>query len=237
MLFAEHPVLQAFALGAASQLSLVLSGLAVFLITFPKRMVGALAAFGAGALIAAVARDLLPEAHTLALAQASLWAMLGALTFIVGEHYVDRKFGSEGAAGALGIVVGSIVDGVPESIIFGIQLASGQPVSVAFIAAVFVSNVPQAIAPSADLATTGWNWRRVVMLWGWVVVACGVASLVGYGAARAAASYVDGARMAAFAAGGILAMLSNSLIPFAHERSKGAGLWTVVGFCASFAMS
>jgi ZIP family zinc transporter len=127
-----------------------LSGLTVFLVSVPKRLVGALPAFGAGALVAAVARDLLPEARVLQLAQASLWAMLGAVAFIVGERYVDRKFGSEGAAGALGIVVGAVVDGVPESIIFGIQLASGEPISVAFVAAVFVSNIPQAIAPSAD---------------------------------------------------------------------------------------
>jgi zinc transporter, ZIP family len=88
-----------------------------------------------------------------------------------GAHYVDRKFGSEGAAGALGIVVGAVVDGVPESIIFRLQLASGQPISTAFIGAVFVSNMPQAIAPSADLATSGWNWRRVAALWSWVVLA------------------------------------------------------------------
>jgi len=63
-----------------------------------------------------------------------------------------------------------------------------------------------------------------------------VGSVMGYGGARVV-SAVHGARMASFASGGILAMLSNSLIPFAHERSKGAGFWTVVGFCASFAMS
>jgi ZIP family zinc transporter len=213
-----------------------LSGLTVFLVSVPTRVVGALAAFGAGALIAAVARDLLPEAHVLHLVQASLWAMLGAVIFIVGEHYVDTKFGSEGAAGALGIVVGAVVDGVPESIIFGIQLASGAPVSVAFIAAVFMSNIPQAIAPSAELAATGWNLRRVAALWWWVLLACGIASVLGYAAVHAVTA-VHGARMAAFASGGILAMLSNSLIPFAHERSRGAGFWTVVGFCASFAIS
>jgi ZIP family zinc transporter len=172
----------------------------------------------------------------LQLIQAALWALLGALAFIIGEQLVDKKFGSEGAAGALGIVVGAIVDGVPESIIFGIQLASGQGLSAAFIAAVFVSNIPQAIAPSADLAASRWSWRRVTALWGWVVLACGVASVAGYGAGTAT-SAVNGSRMAAFAAGGILAMLSNSLIPFAHERTKTAGLWTVVGFCASFAMT
>ena len=229
-------MLQAFALGAASQLSLILSALLVFVLTVPRRMVGALAAFGAGALIAAVARDLLPEAHQLQLLQASVWALLGAAVFILAEHAVHKKFGDEGAAGALGIVIGAIVDGVPEAIIFGIQLASGEQVSIAFLAAVFVSNIPQAIAPSADLAATGWRWQRVAGLWGCVVLACGVASLAGFGA-RSFASAVSGARMAAFASGGILAMLSNSLIPFAHERAKAAGFWTVVGFCASFAMT
>jgi ZIP family zinc transporter len=232
----EHPVLSAFLLGSASQLSLVLSALAVFIVTFPKRLVGALAAFGAGALVAAVARDLLPEAHQLSLLQASIWAMIGGGTFILGEHLVEKKFGSEGAAGALGIVIGAVVDGIPEAIIFGIQLASGEPLSIAFIAAVFVSNIPQAIAPSADLAVIGWNWRRVAGLWTWVMLACGVASVAGY-LAVATFNDVHGTRMASFAAGGILAMLSNSLVPFAHERSKGAGLWTVVGFCTSFAMS
>jgi len=68
------------------------------------------------------------------------------------------------------------------------------------------------------------------------VLACGVAAVAGYLAATVA-SRVNGSRMAALAAGGILAMLSNSLIPFAHERSRGAGFWTVVGFCASYAMT
>lgn len=229
-------MLNAFGLGAVTQLSLVLSVFLVFLFTMPKRLVGALAAFGAGALIAAVSRDLLPDAHQLNLVQASIWAVLGASLFILGEQAVHRKFGDEGPAAALGIVIGAILDGVPEAIIFGVQLASGEAVSMAFIAAVFVSNVPQAVAPSADLKDAGWSLGRIAGLWGWVVLACGVASLAGYGA-RGLADTVTGARMAAFACGGILAMLCNSLIPFAHERAKGAGFWMVVGFCASFAIS
>ena len=229
-------MLHAFGLGAASQLSLVLSGLMVFVVSVPKHLAGGLAAFGAGALIAAVARDLLPEAHVLQIVQVSLWAMLGAVVFIAGERYVDRKFGPEGAAGALGIVLGAVVDGIPESIIFGIQLASGKPFSLAFIAAVFVSNIPQAIAPSAELAAAGWTWRRVAGLWSGVVLVCGLASVLGYALGRDVTA-VHGARMAAFASGGILAMLSDSLIPFAHDHSNEAGLWTVVGFCAALGMS
>ena len=228
-------MITSFGLGALAQLSLVLSGLAVFLVKVPRRTVGDLGGFGAGALIAAVAADLLPNAQLMQTWQVALWTMLGAGTFILGERYVDRKFGADGAGGPLGIVVGAIVDGVPESIIFGVQLARGTPVSVAFLAAVFVSNIPQAIAPSAGLAESGWSWRRLAGLWLWVMLACGLAAAFGHVMATTF-SGANGARAAALASGGILAMLANSLIPFAHERSQRAGTWTVVGFCSALAM-
>jgi ZIP family zinc transporter len=229
-------VIESFALGALAQLSLLLSGLVVFRIKVPKSIIGDLAAFGAGGLLAAVAEDLVPEAAELQGAQVALWMLIGAGVLMAGDKLVEKKFGSEGVGGVLGIVVGSIVDGVPESIIFGIQLARGAPISAAFIGAVFVSNVPQALAPSAGLAENGWRWTRVSTLWLRVVLACGVASALGYLAATAIGA-VNGSRMAAFAAGGILAMITDSLIPFAVERSKRAGLWTVIGFCAALAMA
>jgi ZIP family zinc transporter len=228
-------VIESFVLGAVAQLSLLLSGLVVFRIKVPTRIIGDLAAFGAGGLIAAVAKDLIPEAAELQGVQVALWMLIGAGVLMAGDKLVEKKFGSEGVGGVLGIVVGSIVDGVPESIIFGIQLARGAPISAAFIAAVFVSNVPQALAPSASLAENGWRWTRVSTLWLRVVLACGVASALGYLAATAIGA-VNGSRMAAFAAGGILAMITDALIPFAVERSKRAGLWTVIGFCAALAM-
>lgn len=224
-----------FGLGALAQLSLVLSGLTVFLIKVPRTIVGDLAGFGAGALIAAVAVDLLPTAEVLDTRQVALWALVGAGTFILGERFVDKKFGADGSSAPLGIVVGAIVDGVPESIIFGIQIGNGVAVSLAFIAAVFVSNIPQALAPSADLAESGWSWRRVGGVWLWVALACGLAAAFGHLLATSV-SGTNGARFAALAAGGILAMLTDSLIPFAHERSEQAGLWTVVGFCFALAM-
>jgi zinc transporter, ZIP family len=134
----------------------------------------------------------------------------------------------------MGIIVGSVVDGVPESIIFGVQIATGFPISVSFLAAVFVSNIPQAIAPSADLAAAGWKPSRLGRLWVLVVLACGVAAALGY-LASGLGSAVNGDRMAALAAGGLLAMLTNSLMPFAFERGgQLAGAATVVGFCLAF---
>ena len=228
-------MLTSFGLGALAQLSLVLSGLAVFLIKVPRTIVGDLAGFGAGALIAAVAADLLPTAENLQMKQVALWAMVGAGIFILGDRIVDKRFGSEGSSGPLGIVVGAIVDGVPESIIFGVQIGNGTAISLAFVAAVFVSNIPQALAPSAGLAENGWNWRRVGAVWLWVVFACGASAALGHLLATSVGG-TNGARAAALASGGILAMLTNSLVPFAHERSEQAGLWTVVGFCFALAL-
>ena len=224
-------MLKAFGLGAIAQSSLLLAGLLVFWVTVPRRVVGVMAGFGAGALLAAVSFDLIAETEGLDEWELVMWMLVGVAVFLVGDRIVERRFGSEGTGGAMGIVVGSVVDGVPESIIFGIQLATGLPVSASFLAAVLISNVPQALAPSADLAAAGWGARRLGRLWLLVVLACGVAAALGYAGADASGD-ITGTRMAALAAGGLLAMMTNSLMPFAYERGgELAGVGTVVGFC------
>jgi zinc transporter, ZIP family len=231
-------MLEAFGLGTLAQSSLLLAGLLVCWVTVPTRLVGILAGFGAGAMIAAVSFELVPEAQEhIDEWQFALWMLIGVAVFLLGDHFVEARFGSEGAGGAMGIVVGSVVDGVPESIIFGIQLGIGIPVSASFLAAVLISNIPQAIAPSADLAATGWGPQRLGRLWLLVVVACGVAAALGFFLTEVS-SEAYGDRAAALAAGGLLAMLTNSLIPFAFDRGGSlAGAATAVGFCASVVTS
>jgi|SRR6185312_13508341 len=235
-------MVQAFALGAIAQASLLVSGILPFFLRIPDRIVGILAGIGAGALIGAVAFDLVPEA--ISAAEVALWFIVGAGIFLGADRVIEARFGGEdeggdggsgGTGGPLGIVLGSVVDGVPESVIFGIQLAAGVPISIAFLAAVFVSNIPQALAPSAELVRSGWKATRMIAMWGAVVLACGVASALGWFAA-ANVDTVTGARAAAIAAGGLLAMLTGSLVPFAYQKGgSGAALGTVVGFCASLA--
>jgi ZIP family zinc transporter len=225
-------MLDAFGLGVLAQSSLLLAGLLVCWVRVPTRLVGILAGFGAGAMISAIAFDLVPEAQAhIEEWQTVLWMLIGVAIFLLGDWAVDKRFGAAGAGGALGIVVGSVVDGVPESGIFGIQVGTGVDISVGFLVAVFVSNIPQAIAPSAELAASGWGVKKLGTLWLAVVLACGVAAALGF-LATDATSAVTGDRLAAIAAGGLLAMLTNSLMPFAFERGKSmAGLATVVGFC------
>jgi ZIP family zinc transporter len=240
-------VIESFALGAIGQSSLILSGLLVYLVAFPRRVVGALAGFGAGSLVGAIAFDLVPEAEELPHVESAAWLMLGAAVFVIADRLVERlseatargaAVGGDGAAdagGPLGIVVGAIVDGVPESAIFGIGVATGQPISVAFLFAVWISNIPQAVAPSAELAKAGWPAVRLGGMWAAVVVACGAAAALGY-LAGVADPEAFGGRMSAFAAGGLLAMLTDSLIPFSFERGGvQAGVWAVIGFALALA--
>lgn len=229
-------MIDAVLLGAAAQSSLILSGLVVYGVRVPTKVIGAFAGFGAGALVAAIAFDLIPESESLEHYEIALWLLIGAAVFVVSDRVVETRFGGEGASGPapLGIVVGSVVDGVPESAIFGIQIASGQAISLAFLGAVFISNVPQALAPSAELAASGWRWTRLTRMWAVVVIACGVTAGLGYAVAQV--SGATGDRAAALAAGGLLAMLTDSLMPYAFDRGGSwAGVWTVVGFAASLA--
>jgi ZIP family zinc transporter len=137
--------------------------------------------------------------------------------------------GSENSA--LGIVLGAVVDGVPESLIFGISIATGLGVSAAFLSAVIVFNIPQALAPSSDLAAAGWSRAKLSFMWGVAVVTCGVAAALGFLMGMHGGT---GSRAAALAAGGVLAMLTNSLLPFSFERDgRFAGLWTVIGVASA----
>lgn len=227
-------MLEAFGWGFLAQASLLLAGLLVCWVTVPTRLVGILGGFGAGAMIAAVSFDLLPEAETdIESWQTGIWMLVGVAVFLLADAFVEKRFGSDGAGGAMGIVVGSVVDGVPESMILGIQVGAGLTISLGFVAAVFISNIPQAIAPSADLAASGWGPRRLGQLWLFVVLACGVAAALGFLATDVSGA-VQGDRAAALAAGGLLAMLTNSLIPFSFERGGAlAGAATALGFCLS----
>ena len=227
-------MLEAFGWGFLAQSSLLVAGLLVCWVTVPTKVVGILGGLGAGAMIAAVSFDLLPEAEVhIELWQTGLWMLVGVAVFLLADQLVERRFGSEGAGGAMGIVVGSVVDGVPESAILGIQVGIGITISLGFVAAVFISNIPQAVAPSADLAASGWGPRKLGQLWLLVVLACGVAAALGF-LGTDLTSGVVGDRAAALAAGGLLAMLTNSLIPFSFERGGSlAGAATALGFCLS----
>jgi zinc transporter, ZIP family len=227
--------------------SLILGGALALLVPIRERPLGLIMAFGAGVLISAVAYELVAEAYETDAGNGSLALGLaaGALTFFVGDALVDRMGGERrksmhrapGAGSALAIVLGIVLDGIPESAVIGLGLLEGEGVSVAVIAAVFLSNLPEAIAATTGLRAGGWRSSRVMLLWVAVAAVSGLASLAGYALFDSAGPSALAFTLA-FAGGAILTMLADTMMPEAFEHGgKLVGLLTTLGFGLAFALS
>lgn len=235
-------MLDALLWGAVATSSLVLGAALAMLRRWSDAVVGIVLAFGAGALIAAVAFELaeggLAEGGPLAVG-AGLAA--GALTFFFADRALEAGSGrrsnrGHGTAG-VPLALGALLDGVPEQAVLGIGLAAGDGVSAALLAAVLISNLPESVGSSADMLRAGRSRRFVLLLWLGVAVVCTLAAVGGRaiaeGAPPALTGVVDG-----FAAGALLVMLVDAMIPEARAKGgTGAGLATVVGFAGAASLS
>jgi ZIP family zinc transporter len=225
-------VLEALGWGALAASSLVIGGIVGLLRPWPRVAVGLVLAFGAGALISAVSFDLFEEGQrvggpgTVAVGLAA-----GALTYFTLDRLVERS----GAGGALAL--GALLDGIPEQMVLGIGIAAGEGVSLSLLVAIFVSNLPEAIGASSDLRDAGHRPRSIRLLWVAVAVVCTLATVFGYGLADVTSGDLQAA-VNGFAAGALLVMLVDSMIPEAARKAgRPAGLVTVVGFAVAAALS
>ena len=234
--------------GGLGASALLLGAVIAFLFDVPKRIQGLILAFGAGTLIGAVAYELFEEAVQLSVAgvDVAIGFGLGATVFYVGSLAIDRMSpaGRDGMpskrdprTGGLALVLGAVLDGIPESVVLGLSLLAGEGVSVAVLAAVFISNVPEGLSASEDLSAAGTQRRNILGLWAIVVLASTVASAIGYGVLGQMGPHVV-VLLDSFAAGAILAMLAESMIPEAYEEGgRAVGLATTFGFAIAAALS
>src|SRR4029453_18916010 len=202
-----------------------------------QRMIGLAMAFGAGALIAAVAYELVIDAFETDLRLASIGFACGGLTFYVGDVLIDRMGGegrksmtgsSQLAGSASAIVLGTVLDGIPESFVLGASLLQEGVVPTAVVVGVFVSNVPEALSGSAGLLQAGWARARVFRMWTYVVAASVASTMLGYVTIDKIPT-ATGAFVTAFAAGALLVMLADTLMPEAFELGgREAGLMTAL---------
>jgi ZIP family zinc transporter len=216
-------------------------------IPIPPRALGLVMAFGAGVLISAVAYDLAQESFETAAWKGApaLGFSAGVATFFAGDTLIDRMGGAgrksmdpTARAGgvALAIVLGTVLDGIPESAVIGLTLIGGS-VGTAVLVAVFLSNLPEAVAATASLRDAGRSPRSIVVLWVAIALVSGLASLAGFalldGAPAEAVSFVQ-----AFAGGAILTMLADTMMPEAFANGgKLAGVVTSLGFAVAFVIS
>ncbi|MGC4768177.1 ZIP family metal transporter [Micromonospora sp. DT44] len=217
----------------------------------PQRLIASVMAFGAGVLISAVSYELIEVAHDQGgMLPTVIGAAGGACAYTLanvglarhGARNRKRSGGqqpSEGEQPGSGsaIAVGALLDGVPESVVIGASLLAGGAVSLVTVAAVFLSNIPEGLSSAAGMRQAGRTRRYVFRLWTGIALISGLAALVGNTLLGGAPPEVLAA-ITALAAGAILAMITDTMVPEAFEDAHLlVGLITVAGFLTAFALS
>jgi len=229
--------------GLAAASTLIIGALAGLFVRIPRRFVALVLAFGVGALISAVAFDLAEEAFSVGGTPiVAIGLGTGALTYYAGDQLLSRRGGKRRGArveqvsnNGLAIVLGALLDGIPESIVLGSTLLGGGAISIPLFFAVAISNVPEALTAAVDLRREGHRPGWIIGLWIVVALISGLAAAIGFGALGEMGQSMWVPIIQAFAAGAILTMLVDTMIPEAFSDGGDlVGLATVMGFALAF---
>jgi len=229
----------ALAWGVVAASSLVLGMLLGLVRSWPTRLIGLVLAFGAGALVSAVSFELFEEGVEVGgAAWVGIGLAVGALAYFVLARLVERLGPSDSdSPGGAALALGAFLDGIPEQAVLGIGIAAGQGVSIGLLVAIFVSNLPEAIGSATDMRAANASVRQIRLLWLAVAGLCALATPLGYLLAQQTGGHFQ-ALINGFAAGALLVMLVDSMIPEATEKSgRVAGLATVLGFAVAAGLS
>ena len=219
--------------GALAASSLVIGALLSVAREWPERLVGLVLAFGAGALISAVSFELAEEGVAIGGAgPVGIGFALGAVTYFVLDGLVERR----GSDPASALALGAFLDGIPEQIVLGLGVAAGDEVSVGLLGAIFVSNLPEAIGSASEMRAHGRRKETILRLWIAVAVVCTLATVAGFAIADSLSGELEGG-FNGFAAGALLVMLADSMIPEARKAGRVTGLATAFGFAVAAALS
>jgi ZIP family zinc transporter len=232
--------------GFVAGASLLIGALIGLYVSASRRLIGFVMAVGAGVLISSVAFELMDESYKQGgFAAASIGLLLGAISFFAADWGVNhlgglhrkRSQGQQEDGTATAIVIGALMDGIPESVAIGVSLINGGTVSWVMVVAVFLSNIPEALAAAAGMKKAGHSTANILKLWGGVVAISALSSLLGYVFLSSASGNLIGA-IQAFAAGAILTMLASTMMAEAYEEGGAiVGLLTAVGFLIAFILS
>jgi len=225
-------VVAAIGWGALAASSLVIGALVGLARPWPRRLVGLVLGFGAGALISAVSFELFGEGIRLGGAlPVAIGLGVGAVTYFLAAGRVASM------GGGMALALGAFLDGIPEQMVLGIGLAGGQSVSAGLLAAIFVSNLPEAIGGATDMKRHMHTKKQVLLNWLWIAGFCALATVIGYAIADVASNDLR-AGINGFAAGALIVMLVDSMIPEATEQAgRTTGLVTTLGFAVAAGLS
>ena len=238
-------MIEAFLWGAVAAAALLVGALVAYVVTPSPKFIAVVMALGAGLLIGSISFELIDEAiKSTEVAIVGVYTLIGAAAFTVGNRVLDRKGGgdrkdAEGdqADGSpLAIVLGSVLDGIPESFVLGLTVLQGG-VSVALLIGVMLSNLPEGLSSASGLRIAGWTQARVVKMWLIVIAVSAVSAALGYALLDPTHGHT-GAFAQGFAAGALLAMITDTMLPEAYEEEGiSTGSLVAIGFAISLMLS
>ena len=238
-------MIEAFLWGGLAASALLVGALIAYVASPSPKVIAIVMALGAGLLIGSVAFELIDEAlESAEVARVGLFTLIGAATFTAGNRVLDRMGagdrkdaeGAQASGSPLAIVFGSVLDGIPESFVLGLTVLQGR-VSVALLVGIMLSNLPEGLSSSSGLRIAGWTRARVVRMWVIVIVVAAVSAALGY-VLLDPASGRSGAFAQGFAAGALLAMITDTMLPEAYDVEKiSTGALVAIGFAISLMLS
>ena len=217
----------------------------------PQRLTAAIMAFGSGVLISALSFELMDEAYKTGGFDSTALGFLGGAAIFTAANWALSRQGAkhrkrsgeqqpsedESSGSGAAIAVGALLDGIPESIVIGLSMLQGGVVSLVAVTAIFLSNIPEGLSSAAGMKKAGRRAGYIFGVWGGIALVSGVAALMGYTVFRNFSPDVVAATTAV-AAGAILAMLVDTMIPEATEATHDySGLIAVVGFLLAFILT
>ncbi len=254
---------QAGCWGLVSGSALLVGAAIGYLLNVPARLIAGIMAFGSGVLISTLSFELMEKAYKGGGFGAAALGFVGGATIYTLANWLLARHGAKhrkrsgpqqheerqavkagekpaaapGDDNGMALAIGALLDGIPESIVIGLSMLAGGAVSVVAVAAIFLSNLPEGLSSAAGMKKAGRSWQYVFGLWAGITLICGVSSLLGFVVFSHFSPQVIGATTAV-AAGAVLAMIADTMIPEAFEVAHNfTGLITVLGFLAAFMLS